>query len=363
MCVDDYLRKYPGAATLSAALLERLQPMIDPGKPRQGIRPGDPIKVKIAGISHSLHLGVPASACLPAPANYKPPTLKQAGRDFFHLSVALTSARATYVQGPTGSGKDAALHYFSAATHRPTLLVQIIPGVDLKPWISYRSFRDNVPVWEEGSLVRAVRDGYGPGRIPYLIVFTDIDRAEADQLEHLRMMLDSISGRVQTLDGKMHTVLPGTQFVATANTVGSGDGAAMYVSAKPQDLSMLGRFSVKLEWHDPEIDDVLPQVKEAFPILTEGTFFQTLRVVMQGIRLANVRTTGVVFSMRDVFAVCEHAQRLVRDAGWKAQDSTTLFLGALRVWLGGLAEDQKSVVRSLLQTHLGSNLPSDGDMP
>lgn len=363
MTVDDYLHKYPGAPTISSALASKLEARTDPALPRPGLLRKSDITVPIAGIRHRVRLGTPRDASLPLPAFYVPPVLKQAGKAMYHLSVALTDERAIYIHGPTGSGKDAAVHYFSAVTQRPTMLIQIIPKVDLRPWISVPSLRDRVMTYEDGPLVKALRDGYGPDKVPYLILFTDIDRAEADQLEYLRMMLDSISGRIMTCDGKTHLVLPDTQFVATANTVGMGDGAAQYVSAKPQDVSILGRFPVKIQWFDPEIEDVMPTIQDAYPDLSQGQFFQNLRRIMQSLRSAGVQTTQAIFSMRDAFAVCNHARRLIRVGQWNLLDSTTIILGALRVWLGGLADDQRIVIRSVLQTHFPTDLPAEENMP
>ena len=363
MTVDDYLRKHPGAPTLSAALLVRLSGKTDPSLDRPGLLPGQDVRVPIAGVQHRVHLGVPREACLPAPPHYKPPQLGQAGKAMFHLSLVLHEERAIYIHGETGSGKDAAIHYFSAATQRPCLLVQIVPKVDLRPWISVRGFKNGETVWEDGPLTRAVRDGYGADKVPYMILFTDIDRAEADQAENLRMMLDSIQGRIVTPGGSIYPVLPGTQFVATANTVGSGDGAALYVSAKPQDISILGRFPAKIQWWDPEVDDALPSLREAYPDLSEGDFFSNLRLLMLKLRAADVRTTGAIFSMRDAHAVCGHARRLNRVAAWSLADGARITLGALRVWLGGLADDQRLIVRSVLKTHFPTNLPNEEDMP
>lgn len=362
MHVDDYLAKHPGAPTISLALHAKLGGRLDPSKDRPGlVAGGPPATVPVVGIKHRVYLGVPPEACLPLPKHYKPPVQGQAGVAMFHLSLSMRDEPAIYVHGPPGTGKDAAFHYISCATQRPTLVVPIAPRVDLRPWISSRNFEGEKIVWEDGPLTKAVRDGYGPQRVPYLVLFTDIDRAEPDQLEPLRMMLDSILGRIVTLDGKTERVLAGTQFAATANTAGDGEGSMLNVTAKAQDASLLDRFTVKLRWFDPELDEVFPTIMEAFPDLAQGGFFPLFRKSMDSLR-KSAQSTMTVFSMRDAFAVCRHARRLVQTALWNPEEDVKLTLGALRIWFGGLSDDKQGVVRSILQPHFRS-LPAEKDMP
>lgn len=356
--VDDYLETYPGAPTLSPRLYERLQARLGPDRPRPGLQSRD---IQIAGIPHRVHLGVPKSACLPMPQRYRLPEKGLAGKDLMHLSLALTSANAIWVHGPTGSGKDAVFHFFSVATQRPTLLVQILPKVDLRPWIMTRGYRGGELTWEDGPLVRAVRDGYGEQRVPYMVLLTDIDRAEPDQLEILRIMLDSIQGRIVAPTGT-HEVLRGTQFVATANTTGSGEGAMEHVTARAQDISTLNRFDVKIGWHYPEESEVLLTLQESFPSLSAVThFFDLMGKVLKSLRNASA-SLGAAFSMRDAFSVCEHAQRLLVVAKWEAA-APTLMLGGLRTWLGGLTPDQVNSAGSVLTPHFAGGFPKPELMP
>lgn len=352
--VDDYLAKYPGAPTVSVDLYEKLRQRIDPARPRPGLLSRE---VQIAGVSHQVHFGVPDHACLPMPRRYRLPEGGLGGTSLFHLSLALSYAKAIWIHGPTGSGKDAVVHFFSSVTQRPTLLVQILPKVDLRPWIMTRGYRGGELTWEDGPLVRAVRDGYGEAKIPYLVLLTDIDRAEADQLEHLRIMLDSIQGRIVAPTGT-HAVLKGTQFVATANTTGSGEGAMEHVTARAQDISTLNRFDVKIEWYYPSVEEAVATLKEAYPDL-DPAFFVLKQKVLKSLRDASA-SLGAVYSMRDAFAVCDHARKLQQVAKW---EGTQLMLGALRVWLGGLTSDQRVSARSVLNPQIPGGIPKEENMP
>lgn len=178
-----------------------------------------------------------------------------------------------YIWGPQGIGKDAFPHYFSAVTRRPGLLFQMQPAEDNRAWFFSHEFNKDGTFWEEGRLLKALRYGYtcpGTGRvIPYLILITDLDRATKEQIEGLRLVLDSIEGRVSGPGGVVYNIIPGTQIVATGNTAGAGDESGRYVSANVMDSSILDRIERVYQFHVMDWKDEEPIVKAKFPLLLE----------------------------------------------------------------------------------------------
>lgn len=257
--IEDYLRKYPSSTTVSRLLYTRIEK-----RSRTVERQAAPVTIpymNIAGSVFRVYENVPDSACLPMPPHYRIPTHGDLALDIQRIARAISKGRSLWVYGPSGSGKDAFPHAVSHLTHRPGLFLQVVPGADLQSWRFTRSFTKDGTYWEDGVFLKAVRDGYVTSsgeRVPYMILLSDIDRATPDQLEELRSNLDSIQGRVIGADGKTYDVLPGTMFIATANTNGTGDQSGKYISSNPIDFSIMDRFERcfrvhHLDWRDEEI--------------------------------------------------------------------------------------------------------------
>ena len=206
-----------------------------------------------------VHSGVEAAYTLPRPGFYREPSCGEAAEAARFVTLGLREGLKVFLYGSSGTGKDALIHAFSAATRRPTLKLQVMPGADVQAWLWSRALSAEGTSWEEGQLLKAARDGYttqNGKRVPYLILLTDFDRAEESQAEIFRLLFDTVDGgRIPVPDGGSAPLFPGTQFVATANTAGSGDETGRYTSARAMDGSLLNRFDVVkempfLDWSD-----------------------------------------------------------------------------------------------------------------
>ena len=262
--VAAYEAAHPSESVASPRLLAEIAP---PANVRRA-HPPEPAGLKVAfsskGMEFPINLGVPASACLPEPAHYKIPTFGDLGQDVAFALLSLYRNRSLFVHGPPGTGKDALFHYWSARTRTPGIIKQVIPGTDIESWFFSRSFDGQGTYWEEGDVLKALRDGYlceDGTRVPYIVLFSDLDRAQQDQAEYMRLILDSISGRVQGPAGRTYPVLAGTRIVATANTSGGGDTTGRMVSSNPLDGSIMNRWNYKLQFHDMDWKDEVEVVK------------------------------------------------------------------------------------------------------
>lgn len=270
LSLEDYIERYQGSPTCS--LTFRLRWNVNPSLERKPPPSIPRIPVSFAGISFETDLRVPESACLPMPAHYAIPRRGKLAVDVQDVAVALKRSRSIWIWGPPGTGKDAVLSAWCAKTRRPSLLFTIVQGADVSAWKYSRSFDASGTSWEEGELLKALRDGYlaaNGDRIPYLIVFSDFDRATRQQAEELRQILDSIQGRITGPTGEVWPVLPGTTIVATANSSGAGDTTGRCISANPIDASILDRFERKIKFHSLHKDDEEPILRAKFPKLHE----------------------------------------------------------------------------------------------
>lgn len=230
------------------------------------------LEVTLKKVPFDVNTDVPEEACLPLPEHYQLPEHGQLTMAIQHVLVGLKNKRSIYVHGLPGSGKDALFHAVSAMTRTPGKIFQVQPEADIQSWFFARAFSDKGTFWEEGDLLKALRDGYvteDGRRVPYMILLTDFDRAGRSQAEAMRLVMDSIKGRVPGPNGTTHPVLPGTTIVATGNTSGAGDFRGRMTSANIIDASIMDRFQIKIEFPWMDWEDEAIVVKKKFPELVE----------------------------------------------------------------------------------------------
>ncbi len=356
--VSEYLSRYDNSPIVSDDLQARYKQK-SASVARQ--HPPDPtgLMIPFAGIDFPVNFDVPEDVCLPMPAYYKIPESGQLAKDVSHAAVALSAGRSIYIWGLPGSGKDAFFHAWSALTRTPAIIRQIKPGTDIESWFFSRGFDQNGTFWEEGSVLKALRDGYltpTGRRIPYLLLVSDFDRATDDQAEHLRLITDSIQGRVDGPAGKVYKTLPGTRVVATANTAGSGDDRGRMVSANPIDASILDRFerSFQFHWMSWEDEQIVaaskfPGLIAVYPNMLErfGKLTDTLRdAILKGDLYAE-------FSHRGVCTVLGHMQDIMTIQYQGKKPPKDLFRQGVRAWLDGLPDkENRQIATKLIDPHI-----------
>jgi MoxR-like ATPase len=326
----------------------------------KGVRKAAPepttLKVKFADLSLSVNIDVPESVCLPLPPNYQMPTKGDLGKDVAEASIALACRRSTYIWGLPGSGKDAFIHAFSYMTRTPAMIFTVQPGEDIQSWFYTRAFDTAGTSWEEGELLKALRDGYKSpvtGRVvPYMILISDFDRATKAQAEALRLVMDSISGRVKGPNGVTYNVLEGTQIVVTANSAGSGDTRGRCISSNPIDASILDRFQRKFEFHWMEWTDEAAIVKSKYPVLAtkHPEFFDKAGLVTSAIRKAiQNEEIHAEFSHRALCSWLGHAEDIVR---MDPNGKDTLARAARVIFDGAGDEETRVALKRLVDPHV-----------
>lgn len=371
--VDEYLQQFPGAETVSQRLVDRHATEYG-GNKRRSLPPASTdLTITFAGIKFPVNPDVPAKACLPLPEHYQEPRHGARGKDGQHAAVALRKNRNILIWGVPGSGKDADLSALSALTRTPGLYLQIRPGTDVQAWLYQRGFNDEGTFNEPGRLFLALTQGYKTStgrRVPYLIVLSDIDRADRSQLEYLRLILDSIKGRVDGPDpvtGQIdtHEILPGTQICATANTSGGGDARGRMVSAQIMDGSILDRFERAFQYRWMDWRDEEPIVRAKHPILVERcpAIFGVMGRVTESLRKAIAdEELYAEFSHRGLCSILGHAEDIIDCAGPNRKVPTGIIKKAARAWLDKLPDDEaRQVAKALMDPHLKGGMIDEGD--
>lgn len=368
---EEYLQSYPDAPVMS----ERLAQRMTDGKPQRRRHPPSPggLTVEISGVEFPVNVDVPASACLPMPSQYQTPRHGELAKDARHALIALHRGRSSYVFGMPGSGKDAFYHAWSAMTRTPAMIRSIKPGTDIQGWFYSRAFDAQGTTWETGPLFDALTKGYEVRdvhgkllrRVPYLILISDLDRADRAQAEYLRLIMDSIEGRVEGPQGKTYSVLPGTRFAATANSAGSGDHRGRMVSSNLIDGSIMDRFERVFQFHWMDWADEEPILQAKFPILAERApwVFPAMGKCTRALRDAiNDNRLHAEFSHRAVCSILGHAEDVLIINGVGYKPPSSLLKGSSRVWLDRLAGDEVSHMEAvkLMDPHIEGGM-LDGD--
>ena len=364
LSVDAYLTAHPGAVTVSQRLIDRWETE-RPRAKRTGPPALDTLSIEFSKVNFPVNYNVPESVCLPMPPEYRIPSHGALGKDVQHAVVSLACKRSLYIWGLPGSGKDALFHAWSAMTRTPAIIFQVQPGVDIQGWFFSRAFNEKGTFDEEGELLKAARDGYvceDGTVVPYMLLISDFDRADRAQAEYLRLITDSIQGRIKGPKGVTYPVLPGTIICATANTAGSGDSRGRMTSANVIDASILDRFQRTFQFRWMDWRDEEPIVRAKFPLLVERAegVFKTMGQVTKTLRKAIAEEELYAeFSHRGLCTVLGHAEDLIFCSG---KVPTDLMKKAIRAWRDGLPdEESRQTAKNLIDPFLKGGAIDEGD--
>ena len=369
LSVDTYLKAYPGASTASDELLAMWNK--HGGKVKRAHPPRDEqLRMLFCGVSVPVNHDVPADACFPLPTAFRVPSHGNLKMDVWHSTVALCSGRSVYIHGPPGCGKDALAHGWSYLTRTPAEIYNIDPDADLRPWFFSHEITKEGTVWMEGELLMQLRDGYvsplSGRRVPYLILITDFDRATKAQVETMRLVLDSIQGRIKGPNGVTYNVLPGTQIVVTANTAGGGDPRGRCISANIIDASIMDRFgdmgARAFEFHPMEWEDEGSIVKQKFPLLMErcpGVFAQVGNATTAIRKAVANEQIYAEFTHRSLCAWLGHAEDIIRVTGMVPQD---ILKTSLRAVIDKFSDPQtRQEAQGIIDAHIQGGVVEVGD--
>ena len=340
--VDAYLTTFPGAPTLSQRAFDELE---GEGKnKRRQLPPEDTeLTVDIYGFTVKVNPDVPAEDCLPMPDGYRFPKHGDLAVDCKEASIAILRNRPLFIHGQTGTGKDALIHAICHICRIPSFCKQILPGEDIQGWFYSRAFDAVGTKWELGEVYERLVEGYTTttGRVlGYTALFSDFDRGTKGQMEHLRLVMDTIEGRVGGPKGTTEPICKGTQILITANTAGGGDTRGRMVSTNPIDAALFNRITRKLRFHWLDWLDEEPIVRGKFPYLYQRCpdAFAQLGEATSALREAIYKDTLFwEFSHRDVCGILEH---MLDIAVMEDKVPKDLLKRGFRVFLDGAPDEQ-----------------------
>ena len=324
----------------------------------------DDLKFKFGRYTYKIDPMVPEEECLPGIPHYFLPQKGKAARAHERANRALKGGEPVFLYGGPGTGKDALPHQFCYAQRKPSLAFCFTRGTDVKGWFYKQKLDSEGTGWEFGALWKALTEGYVGAdgiRRPFLILFSDVDRGDEDQLEEFRLVLDTTSKRVIDPYGKAHKILAGTQFVFTANSNGNGaDG----MSSRPIDGSLLDRMGEFVRFHHMAWEEEVVIYRAMFPGMNERMpeIFDTLGKCVERIRAMLVErklycSSGL--SMRGVQAIMKCARNVAEDFPKRGADK--ILAEAMEAWTGRLDEDQTLIAEAAINEAVKGGVLNDPD--
>jgi hypothetical protein len=298
--------------------------------------------------------------CLPSVPNYAFPTKGAAKGCFERALLALVRQKPVFIWGGPGTGKDAVVHAYCSMTRTPSLVFTFTRGTNVKGWFYSRSIGKEGTGWEYGALWNALvhgiegRDGK---RYPALILFSDVDRGDDDQLEEFRLVLDTTSKRIVGPDGSTSKIMEGTQFAFTANSNGNG---AEGMSSRPIDASLIDRMGRFVEFTALHWDDEGKVLREKFSLLNERCpdIFDQLGASVAGLR--SLIKDGRLFAEISHRGLCEILSEC-EDLVWSANGKvpTNVLRHGFKAWLDRLDHDNQMIAKTEINAQLKGGTFSD----
>lgn len=365
LSVTEYRKEHPDSPIASPEVIERLR-HTEHGGLTNGLRkhppPAENLTARFAGVRFPVNGDVPPEVCLDLPEKYRIPTVGPLANDIAELAVVMLGDEPIWVHGQPGTGKDAAFFAWSYYTRTPALFLQINAQTNIKAWFYRRGFDKDGTNYEEGKVLKALRDGYTTpdGRVvPYLILLSDADRADPRQLEAFRSIIESSGGRVEGPMGEFYPVVPGSKIAFTANSAGGGDEFGRCITSNALDSSFLDR-TVALKFHWLEWEDEVEILKEKFEVFCDrigddnlakiGKVTQTMREKIEAEEI------DAEFSHRALEHWCAHGQRILQVIPGSGLPKNIL-LRAARV--GFLDKQKDRTIREQMWTVLTTHIPEE----
>lgn len=163
--------------------------------------------------------------------------------------------------GPTGCGKSELFDIFCKSIGKGHYILSVNNELEPSSFIGYQKIvqgKKGVEVkWIDGPLVKAMREG-----VPIVLDELDAINSRCSFILHSAMqngsllLIDNDSEKVEAKDG--------FRVLATANTLGRGDGSDIYVGTNIINEAFLDRFSVvsKRDYSENEIDIICNKIKD-----------------------------------------------------------------------------------------------------
>jgi cobaltochelatase CobS len=155
-----------------------------------------------------------------------------------HMALLMTGMeRSTniWLTGPAGTGKSTLPEQAAATLGRPFVKIGMTRQTEVEALIGGMALRNGATVWEDGALIKAMRQ---PGTV---ILIDELTFAPAGVQAIIQLVADD--HRSITLPtGELVKAADGVVFVVADNTAGSGDEGGLYAGTNVSNAALVTRF-------------------------------------------------------------------------------------------------------------------------
>ncbi len=259
-----------------------------------------------------------------------------------HVTAGLRDGEKMLLVGPTGVGKSTLVEQIAARLNWPVIRVAASGGLTEADLLGEWTVKGGETVFQYGFLPRAMKQGA-------ICLVDEIDGLEPSVAFSLHQLMED-GGSLVLLQNGAEVIEPHPRFrlICTANTLGHGDDSGLYTGTRVLNAAFLDRFSSVLRMGHLENEDEVQVITDRVPECSGGFATQLVHAA-EAIRQA--RDNDQVF--------CTLSTRRLLDVARKRYQLGSL-VEALKVGLlSRLAPDDQSVVKEILQRHLGDLLEQE----
>lgn len=253
------------------------------------------------------------------------------------IRAASTRKYPVLIQGPTSSGKTSMIEYLAKRSGNKFVRINNHEHTDLQEYLgSYTSGTDGKLVFQEGILVRALREGHW-------IVLDELNLAPTDVLEALNRLLDD--NRELLIPETQEVVRPHDDFMlfATQNPAG------LYGGRKVLSRAFRNRF-LELHFDDIPVDE-LTEILHRRTLIPETWCKRVVKVYRE---LSTLRQENRIFeqksfaTLRDLFRWAQRRAETIQDL---ADNGYMLLAERVR------KEEERVAVKKILETVMSEKGP------
>lgn len=153
-----------------------------------------------------------------------------------------------WLTGPMSAGKSSIIVEMGARLNLNVVQVNGKRRLEVNDLIGQNTLIDGDVLFQDGPLTTAMRNGW------YLLI-NEVDLIDPGELAGLNTILDGGSLTISENGGEVIQPVPGFGLICTANTVGLGDSAGLYVGTQRMNAALLDRFWViEVDYPDSETE-------------------------------------------------------------------------------------------------------------
>ena len=179
-----------------------------------------------------------------------------------------------FFSGHYGAGKTSLPYQVACRLNWPVMAFTAHERMEFDDLVGTWKLVNGTMDFVHGPLSIAMRDGY-------IFVLNECDRADPGQLSGLHDILEGHPLVIASNGGEVINAHENFRFVATGNSVGSGDQSGLYQGVNTLDIAFMDRFRVvEVQYPEPEVE--LSILEKKAPSLPES------------IRRDMVRTAGEI---------------------------------------------------------------------